>query len=102
MKLKKKIIALIEKSGFENKEVLALLDDIRKNYHNRKNLGDKGLSEKELSKMVAIIRGKEYPLSKDKCYLYYRGGWRKVYGDLKSRHIVYLRSSIEFKVKKKE
>lgn len=100
MDLRKQIAKLIKESGLENKEVVALLDDIRKGYHNRKNVGVKGISEKELSKMIAIINGKDYPLSKDKGYIFYQGGWRKVYGDINSKHIVYLKTNLPVKFKK--
>lgn len=92
---------MIKESGLENKEVVSILDEIRKNYHNRKNIGDKTISEKDLSTMVANIFRKNYPLSKDKKYVFYQGGWRKLYGAAPDRYIVYLKSNTPVTFKKK-
>jgi hypothetical protein len=101
MNLKKKIIALITKSGKDNKEVVAILDVIRTNYHNRKNVGDKVVSERELSShMIAQIYNQAYPLSRDKAWVFYKGGWRKVRGESPDRHIIYIKANIAVKFKK--
>lgn len=101
MNLKKKIINLITKSGLTNKEVLVILDEIRTNYHNRKNVGDKVVSEREHSiHMSAQIYNQDYPLSKDKDWVFYKGGWRKIYGEAPDRHIIYIKANIAVKFKK--
>jgi hypothetical protein len=103
MNLKKQIAKLIKASGLENKEVVAILDEIRKDYHDRKNVGDKVVSERELSPyMDALIGMEHHPLSKDKSWVFFKGGWRKVYRAVSGdRHIKYLGSFIQVKFKKR-
>ncbi len=102
MELKDCIVALIDKSGLTNKEVLGVLDGVRALYHDRRNVGDKVLSEREhSSKYEAEIKGVRYPLSKDKKFVYYKGDWKKVYGFVNARFVTYLGTSITvlFRVK---
>lgn len=102
MNIKKKIIALITKSGLTNKEVVAILDEVRKDYHNPKNVGDKIVSEREQSQhMVAQIYKNTYSLSKDKAWVFYQGGWRKIHGASPDRFITYIKHQIAVKFKKK-
>lgn len=94
MKLKEKIQELINSSGLENKEIVAIIDDLRKDYHNRKNVGDKGLSQKKHSKLSAFIRGKSYVLSLDRNSVFYQGAWRKIVIANSQKHIIYLGSEL--------
>jgi len=101
MNLKKQIIKLIEKSELPSKEVLAALDEVRKSYHNPKNVGDKVMSQKEHSQhMVAQIYKNNYTLSKDKAWVFYQGGWRKINGTAPNRYITYIKANIAVKFKK--
>lgn len=99
--LKEQIKGMIESSGIENKAVVALLDEIRKDYHNRKNVGDKVVSQKALSTMVAVIYKGEYPLSRDKKTVFYKGGWRVIRGEGSAKHFVYIGSVIAVKFRRK-
>jgi hypothetical protein len=102
MNLKKQIIKLITKSELTNKEVVAILDEVRTNYHNRKNVGDKVVSEREQSTvMQAMLANGLHPLSKDKSWVFFKGGWRKIRGGTTDRHIVYIKAIIPVKFKKK-
>jgi len=102
MNLKKKMIALITKSGLTNKEVLLILDEVRTNYHNRKNVGDKVVSEREQSSiMQASMANALHPLSKDKAWVFFKGGWRKIRKDGQDKFITYLKTSVPVKFKKK-
>lgn len=97
--LKNQIKELINSSGFENKKILIILDEIRKDYHNRRNVGDKGLSLKKHSKLVALIRDKTYTLSLDRKWVFYKGGWKKIIGVNSIKHIIYLGSELNVKFK---
>lgn len=102
MDLKNQIIDLIKESGLENKSVVSILDEVRKKFHNRRNVGDKVLSERVLSEhMQALIYRDLYPLSKNKREVYYKGAWRKVYGEKTKRYIIYLKGSLDVKFKRK-
>ena len=95
--LKTSLIKRIAKSGIESKEVVLILDEIRKLYHNQKNVGDKVVSQKELSKSAAYVYGKSYQVSKDKKYLFYKGAWRVI----RKNEIVYLGSILKLDFKRK-
>lgn len=103
MDLKQEIIDLIAKSGIENKEVVVLLDEVRKIYHNPKNVGDKVLNQKEHhSVMEAEIYGKSYTISNYGHYVFYKGGWRKIYRDnLDGYFIDYLGLFVKLELKRK-
>lgn len=98
--LKDQIKFLINSSGMENKGICQLLDDIRKDYHRPTNTGTKGLDSKPLSKDMALIFEKEYHISKNRQYVYYKGGWRIIQGE-KTKTIKYLGSNIILKFIKK-
>jgi len=103
MDLKQEIIDLVVKSGIENKEVVATLDEVRKLYHNPKNVGDKVLNEKEHhSSNEAEIYGNRFPLSKDASYVFYKGDWKKRKRGNTANWITYLGVNIEFKIKRKK
>lgn len=102
--LKTKIVKSITKSGLTDKEVLAILDEVRKLYHDRKNVGDKVFTTKELHTTLYAVttsgKLRSMSLSKDKLYVYYEGAWRKVYTDGYGKYFRYLKSPIAIKIKK--
>lgn len=96
--LKENIKQLLDQSGITNKEIVSLLDEIRKDYHDRRNVGDQGLSSKKHSERIAIIRGERYTLSTDK-YVFYKGGWRVIHEDDLGKYIIYLGKMFMVKIK---
>ncbi len=90
--MKKYIMALLAASELSNKEIVALLDEIRKEYHKPMNVGTKILDQKEHSNLKAEINGSLYTVSKDKRFVFYLGGWRVINGYAKDKFITYLKT----------
>lgn len=101
--LKQSIIKRITKSGMSNADVVAILDEVRKLYHNRKNVGDKVLSSRKHSGSISaysIITKAMMPVSSDKGFAYYKGAWKKIQSDKEGIFIIYLGNEIRIKFKK--
>lgn len=99
--MKEQIKKLIDTSGLENKEIVKMLDEIRKEYHRPMNTGTKVLNSKQISEFVAEYKSLEYPVSDDFKYVFYKGGWRKIHRKHAKEYAVYLGSQIELNIRKK-
>lgn len=100
MNLKENIKSLIKASGLSNKEVVSLIDGLRKDYHDRKNVGDTNISKKDHAKTKALINNSIYTVSKDMKHVFFKGDWRRLRKDDLGYYIVYLGINIFVKFKR--